>query len=448
MAKKTRSDRIAAIVFFLSYSALLGGGALVYGIAAHWKNWAPVPQLDALWEQVKELLPGADAILTIENIRHENGDTVATLGDVAPGLVLVSGDYEPRKTSVRVMRRDGTLVHEWQVTWQSVWPRNEGDFPTGRRPASDMYLHGVDILPDGSIVGNFEHLSTFRMDLCGEVLWKLDNLGHHSAHYDGQDAIWVSAEDYFPENPTGINYHFAPLRSWTIQKLDLDGNILVDKPVIEILYENELDGLLYASFLQNSGVAVIDDTLHLNDVESFPPDMEPGFFDADDLVLSLRNISSVLVVDAQTWEIKFISVGEVLRQHDPDFISGDTISVFDNRYPVRRDGRPRASFVVEFDGPTGEMTTVLRGDGAYPFFTSVQGAHDRLANGNIMVIESDGGRVLEYAPDGTLVWRYSNRMETDGSADPVNLRVYNAQVLPPEMDEAFFTENLAQCEDT
>jgi len=440
MAKKSRSDRIAATVFFLSYSALLGGGALAYGVVANMRNWFPVPQMDAVREQVKELLPGTDDFLILDTVRHET--TVETLGEVAPGLVMVSGDYEPRKTAVRVMTRDGEIVHEWRIPWGDVWPAGDGEFPQGRRPASDMYLHGIDILPDGSIVANFEHLSTFRMDICGEIVWKLDNLGHHSVHYDaGSDTIWVSAEDYFASGRTDFDYHVAPLRSWTLQELDLKGNILRDIPVIDILLQNERDGLLYLSFLDNVGVRVSGDTLHLNDVETFPADMEEGFFTRDDVVISLRNISTVMVIDRNTLEAKLVSVGEVLRQHDPDFISGDVISIFDNRFPHPR-GRPRASHIVEWDGPSGEMTRVLSGDGEYPFFTAVMGSHERLPNGNIILTEADGGRVLEYSADGDLVWRFSNRWAENAAR---NLRVYNVDVLGPEMDAAFFEERTAQC---
>lgn len=68
------------------------------------------------------------------------------------------------------------------------------------------------------------------------------------------------------------------------------------------------------------------------------------------------------------------------------------------------------------------------------------GVHQRLENGNILVVPSDEGRVLEFTADGRLVWRYDNRV-----APNMNRRTYMAMVLPEHMDEAFFRERSKNC---
>ena len=47
-------------------------------------------------------------------------------------------------------------------------------------------------------------------------------------------------------------------------------------------------------------------------------------------MVSLRNIHAVMVFDPDTLNIKYLSIGKVVRQHDPDFIDGNRISIFDN----------------------------------------------------------------------------------------------------------------------
>ena len=437
--RKRRADFLARLAFFLSCGIAVIGGAFIYGVVAHWKDLPPVPLMKHGYYQLKELVQPSDWFLVAEDLRYET--PVATLlpDRVAPGLVLVAGDYEPRHTSVRIMDRTGRMIHEWRVPWSDVWPGQEGAFPEHRRPAKSTYLHGIDMLPDGSFVANFEHLSTFRMDICGNVLWKLDNLGHHSVHYDGDGALWVSAEDYIEKDPTGFDNHLAPLNSWTLQEIDVDGTILRTIPVIEVLQRNGLEGLLYLSTLRNDYLRVGGDTLHLNDVESFPNDMEPGVFAPGDLAISLRNINTVMVINSETLAVKMISSGHVLRQHDVDFISGDRVSVFDNRNPLPAD-RSGGSRIVEVDGRTGKVETILRGDGPDPFFTSIMGAHQRLPNGNILVVETLGGRVLEYTSDGRLAWRYSNRWQ-----ETKNLLVFGSKVLPVEVNEQFLKEKQQQC---
>jgi len=71
------------------------------------------------------------------------------------------------------------------------------------------------------------------------------------------------------------------------------------------------------------------------------------------------------------------------------------------------------------------------------------GVHQRLANGNILVAVTGEGRVLEFAPDGHLVWRFENRV-----APNKNKIIYAARVLPAEMDAAFFVSRNKTCRPT
>ena len=47
-------------------------------------------------------------------------------------------------------------------------------------------------------------------------------------------------------------------------------------------------------------------------------------------MISLRNVSTVLVFDPDDLKIRYSITGRFVRQHDPDFVDNNTISVFDN----------------------------------------------------------------------------------------------------------------------
>lgn len=432
--------------FFSSLAIMALGGSFAYGVLATKKSLFPVPQLNDTYAMLKELVQPSDRILQSTNVRH--AEPIATLSpdEVSPGLMMIMGAVNTRDAFVRIVDRTGRVIHEWQPVWSEIWPNAETVFPAEvpLLPRGDlgMYLHGIDILPDASFVANFEHLSTFRMDVCGNVLWKLDNLGHHAVHLAEDDTLWVTAEDWLGEEvPDHYPMHRPPLRSWTVQNIDADGTVLDTIPIIDVLQKNDMLGLLYMSSTHNRRPWVTGDTLHLNDVDTFPSDLSSEVFAPGDLMLSLRNINTIFVMDPETWEIKFISTGHVMRHHDPDFIAGDKISVFDNRnLGPSSEEAPLYSRIVELDVATGAATPVLTGDGEEPFYTMIMGVHQRLPNGNILVINSDDGRVLEFSADQRLVWRYSNRID-----DTTNGRVYMAMVLPETMDEAFFEERIALC---
>ena len=211
--------------------------------------------------------------------------------------------------------------------------------------------------------------------------------------------------------------------------------------MLDILRENDLLGLMYLSTQKNRLPVVREDTLHLNDIETFPANLASDLFRPGDIMISLRNINTVLVVDSETLGVKFRTTGIFLRQHDPDFMANDVISVFDNRNLLPSTGpEERHSRIIEIDARTGEAHIVLSGRGEVPFFTAIMGVHQRLANGNALVTSSREGRLLELTADGELVWEYQNRI--DGGRNGL---LTQGQVLPPQMDRAFFDAARAEC---
>src|SRR5207247_1345506 len=117
---------------------------------------------------------------------------------------------------------------------------------------------------------------------------------------------------------------------FTVVEVSPDGRLLSERSVFDVLLANGLRGLLHMASGNNPSTMVSGDTLHLNDVETFPSSMSPGIFQPGDVMISLRNISAIVVFDPHTLRIRFMTIGRTLRQHDPDFVDGNTISVFDN----------------------------------------------------------------------------------------------------------------------
>jgi len=437
------SDKVAAQVFRLSTLALMAVAGFGWGMAATRNNAFPVPQITWLGQTVRELLGESDDLLHRTGVVDEKAVAAPLPDAVAPGLLLVAGSMDGTRNSfVRVIDRAGAVVHEWDAGWSRVWPDPGSAFDGAALPnEAGLYIHGLDVLPDGGFVANFEHLSTFRMDACGEVVWKLPNFGHHAVHVTDTGAIWATAETQITEGPTGHPNIRAPFRDWTLQRIGDDGEVEREIGVVEVLEANGLTGLLHLANVSNGSTAVSGDTLHLNDVDVFPRGWASDTFAPGDIMISLRNINAILVFDPETLALKFLSQGRVLRHHDPDFLPDGTISVFDN-HNLEPDIGPAEgrSRIVELSVPDGAATTVLGAEGAPAFYTAIMGTHQRLQNGNILVNSSGQGRVLEFTPEGELAWRWSN-LEDDGD----NGRTYVAMVLPPEMDRDFWAERTASC---
>ena len=165
------------------------------------------------------------------------------------------------------------------------------------------------------------------------------------------------------------------------------------------------------------GGAIRDhDPLHTNDVEVLRQDMAAAFpqFAAGDVMLSLRNINTVLVVDGQTWRVKWKMTGPFLMQHDPDFLPNGHILLFDNRITG---SKPLFGYsrILEIDPATRQVVWSYQGTDDEPFYTDSGGVQQLLPNGNVLVVETQGGRVFEVARGSSerIVWEFVNLQEED-----------------------------------
>ncbi len=415
---------------------------ILYGVWAFYKDWFPVPQIKNGRNAVQSLLSAGEPpwYLTLPGgrpqiNRHDPSQTAA-------GLVLVAGLKDGPRNFIRVVDREGNIIHEWVPDWFEIWG-DKGDFPDFVRPKSQpgAIIHGVAMASNGDVVLNFEYLSTIRLTPCGDVRWKLDNRAHHSLFIDGKENIWVSAEHTNPSDGFVPQNHEEPFNSWTIQKISADGQILETVDILKVLVENDLLGLLNLHSQINEETAVSGDTLHLNDVEVIPEALASSLFSPGDIMVSLRNINTIFVMDPKTHRIKFRTTGEFLRQHDPDFIGNDRIILFDNRN-LDPSSKPEnlKSRIMEIDAVTRQVSFPFSGTGESEFYTNIMGKQQMLDNGNVLITSSKEGRVMELTPDGKLVWEYNNITENGH-----NGLISSADVLPENMNTGFFRDLAEDC---
>lgn len=325
-----------------------------------------------------------------------------------PGLNLVTAVAADNHLAAYVMDMEGGIIHSWDVDWFDVWP-DAIHLPEEARPKEPpgTHIHGAVVLDDGDLVFNYEHLGLVRLDLCGDVVWRLPYRTHHSIEMDDDGDLWVSAQinrtDADPRFPNYSPEFIEPM----ILEVSQDGRIKREISVLRLLHDNGLDGLLYMSTTKQLDTRVTGDTLHLNDVEPFSSAMQPGRFAPGDLLVSLRNINTVFVVSTVTGHVKWLRVGFFVRQHDPDFVDGNTISVFDN-YNVAMGEAGQQSRILLLSESSDAPVVYYAGAAGAPFYSDIMGKHQWLPNGNLLITESMKGRAFEIDRDERIVWEYLN----------------------------------------
>ena len=309
------------------------------------------------------------------------------------GLNLITSVKSNKNLAVEIMDMQGNVIHAWDIDWFKIWPDAKHIYEKERpKEKPGTHVHGAVVLANGDLIFNFEHLGLVRLDKEGNVVWRLPYRTHHSIHVSEDGNLWVCGQINHVKPIPGLPNYEPEFIEPTILEVTIDGKIIREISVFDLLMENGYEGLLSMSTIDNKSTIVTGDTLHLNDVEPFPQSMEEGFFRHGDVMISLRNINTIIVFSLKDKKIRFISTGSFVRQHDPDFIDGSTISVFDNNnVSLAKDAKSRIVFIK---APENTMQVYLEGGKEFPFFTNIMGKHQWLPNGNLLITESNQGRAF------------------------------------------------------
>ncbi|SPH18089.1 hypothetical protein DEA8626_01619 [Defluviimonas aquaemixtae] len=425
----------AKLFFILGAGALVIGGTFTAGLysavrenAAYRVVWGTLDEAKTLYEELPNLR-GTEPIHFLEPARYEgSGVTVNTAGK--DDLILLSGFIDGNNRA-RLIRRDGTVVNEWELSAHELFS-DTSFFRDNPQTDWNAITHGTIITPKGDIVFSFESGGMARLDRCGRPLWTTpDVINHHSPNWLSDGGVVVSGGRYVDKPNSEVPWPFSgPYWEDLVFKYDAEGEKLFEKPLTDLFIENGMEAQLTATGFFGTRV---NGEFHLNEVEELSPELAPDFpmFEAGDLMLSLRNRNMIVVTDAEVTKVKWYRVGPFIRQHDPDFQPGGTITVFDNHSDQSLDGdRGGGSRIWRIDPASGSAATLYGGRDGQRFYSSERSTHQIQPDGNIMITEAQSGRAFEVTRSGQVVWEYVNRYD----ADRVTW-LHDAQVYDP----AFFS---------
>lgn len=437
----------AKVVFYVALTLIALGLAFAIGLySAHYDTalYKGVLRIKTTVEESWQLVTEEASTLTGTHPKHfleparraGAGVTVNTAPD-QDALVLIAGFFDDNN-GVRLLRRDGTIVANWPVSFSKLFPDTRH---TPEPPATDWNVdtHGTLILPDGSIVFNFEYSGLVKLDRCGSTLWTLPARTHHSIEIAEGGGYWVpgrytlaadAATEYPPFEP--------PYEVDTIMRVSDAGEILEEFSVPGLFYDSGLAPLLTSTgYAFHPGTAWDNEIVHVNKIAELRSDIAADFplFAAGDLLLSMRSYNLLAVADPNTRRIKWWKIGPWIRQHDPEFRAGGTIVVFNNNLyrneesdGTRPPGIPgrRTSNIIEIDPVTG-ATEIIYGEGpGHDMVSAIRGKVELTPAGGLVITEFEGGRVLETDAAGATVWEYINRYSDKEVAEVTEARVYPA----------------------
>jgi len=412
----------AKVWFIVSFAVL----AFLYGTVVGRWEWFPYSFLDRATDQARSVFAshtdGGDGGLLTSKVYDSGVVRQADPETMVPGMTLIVSSWKWGSTvelepGAKLVSEEGKVIHSWKPDRSELFP-DPVDFRSSNPRREDF--HGSYLLPNGDLILVLNYIGAVRIDACGDLVWRLKEGNHHSVARTGDGSFWIpgtsserrTSTSAFPDGFPGID---KPV--WLDQILHVsEGGEVLDKiNVLDALYENGLERYIVKA-MDPYPSDVRDDPVHLNDIEPLDPSMagEYPLFEAGDLLISLRHLSLVLVFDPGSKKVKWHASEPWTHQHDPDFIGDGWIGVFDNNTDLAERGEMfGGSRIVAVQPHTDSTVIQFPTDRSEPFYTDVRGKWQKLEDGNMLLTESNPGRVVEVAPDGHTVWEWIHEPYND-----------------------------------
>ena len=338
----------------------------------------------------------------------ENWDPGARIKDLErmqPGYTL----YTPMMpwAPVKMIDADGNVVHEWKLPEELKQIDNRDDgfsFPREINPlVSDFHLYkngNLLVTLDNDLGFSPIGYAAVLLDKDSNIIWKFSKMAHHQVDVASDGRIAVMLNDEITQPWEGLNIK-VPFREDQVVILSPEGQQRQYISILRAIQDSPWKGVLKHIRQQKS----FDDKLHANAAKFITAEQAELLPNAreGDLLISLRNIDTILVLDPRREKVRWAMRGPWMMQHDPHILSNGNIMLFDNHGGLKN---PRQSRILEIDPHTNQIVWEWPGEIEFDMYTSVNGALEPLENGNVLIAESSRGRMLEVTREGEVVWEY------------------------------------------
>jgi hypothetical protein len=304
---------------------------------------------------------------------------------------------------------NGTQVHKWDIPLSNFW-KNPPHIKSSPDDAA-AYVMSCHLFTDGSLLAILQAkgdtpygYGLVKIGVDSRVEWKCAKNIHHDMDVDEEGTIYAIDQHFAKRMPTSLQFVPTPALVDSLVVISKDGEVIKSIPVLETLWKSSFRQMV--SPLEGPALTLKGDVLHTNYVQVLRKDMAANFprFRAGQVLVSVRELDCIMMVDVESEEVVWATVGPWRYQHSPQFLDSGRLLIFDNR------GNPRASRAIEYDIETHEVPWSYTDEDSPDFFTRERGMCQRLPNGNTLIVDSEGfpndkGRILEVTHDDKkLVW--------------------------------------------
>lgn len=331
-----------------------------------------------------------------------------------PGLNFL---IDTRSASAILMDMEGRVLHRWASDFERSFSglgisleesevqrrqRESAGIKTAEASLQRRCWRRARLLPGGEVLAIFEGFGLIKLDRDSNIIWALNNNAHHHFDLDEQGNLYVLCRE--KEKLPGAEK----------DKLVILDYLRIYTPAGELTGTVSIDQAFRDSDFPAAGEreSTKRDLYHTNTIHILDgrfADRHPAFSKGN-LLLSFRSTDEIGVLDPAARKMVWVARGPWEAQHEATLLENGQILLFDNT-GGRND--VRFSRILEFDPLSLEITWSYEGTPDNQLRSAIAGAVAKLPNGNVLIAETEQGRVLEVTRDKRIVWEYINPNTTE-----------------------------------
>ena len=136
-------------------------------------------------------------------------------------------------------------------------------------------------------------------------------------------------------------------------------------------------------------------------------------FRLGDALVSMGMLDTIAIIDLEKGITRWSQQGPFGMQHSARLSPEGEIVLFNNFSSAKH------SSIMALDPRTRDVTREYHGPDSKLLYSRRSGGVQLLPNGNMLITETDGGRALEIAEDGDVVWEFHSPYRVEDEPDKV-----------------------------
>ncbi|MDN5848588.1 MAG: arylsulfotransferase family protein [Nitrococcus sp.] len=370
------------------------------------------------------------------------GVTVPDTGRAYPGLTLYTSGEGNKAVLVNL---DGEVVHEWRRPFSTVW--DESAATHSPVPDNQVYFRKAHVFPNGDLLAIYIGAGDtpwgyglVKLDKDSNVIWKNLDHFHHDFAITNNGTIYGLTHSFRKRPLEGASHLDLPVIEDFLVMLSPEGKTLKKISLLEAVNRSP-----YSRLLERIWWFTLWDPLHTNSIEVLDSKMAahlrpkipvaaPG-----QVLISFRELAggTIALLDVAQEKIVWATRGPWMAQHDADVLPNGNLLLFDNLGHLGPGGMSR---ILEVDPGTTDIVWSYSGTPAKPLDNYLRGAQQLLPNGNVLITESNPGRLLEVAPNGDIVWEFYNPARGGKNNELIAVVSYGQRIDPATLAPSFRAE--------